>query len=174
MPSKRVIVEGGNIMIFFMSGKDAFPYAFSQFTDTVYRVAVHNSARTADAEDITQSVFVKLLESEKAFRGTEHLKAWLIRVTINLCRDELRKNANIVLCEAPLPKNAAEKEDSVIEAVRALPENYRNTVYLHYYEGYSAKEIGKILNAKPNTVLSWLSRGRAILKKEMIGGFDDE
>lgn len=161
-------------MIFFMSGKDAFPYAFSQFTDTVYRVAVHNSARTADAEDITQSVFVKLLESEKAFRGTEHLKAWLIRVTINLCRDELRKNANIVLCEAPLPKNAAEKEDSVIEAVRALPENYRNTVYLHYYEGYSAKEIGKILNAKPNTVLSWLSRGRAILKKEMIGGFDDE
>ncbi len=161
-------------MIFFMSGKDAFPYAFSQFTDTVYRVAVHNSARTADAEDITQSVFVKLLESEKAFRGTEHLKAWLIRVTINLCRDELRKNANIVLCEAPLPKNAAEKEDSVIEAVRALPENYRNTVYLHYYEGYSAKEIGKILNAKPNTVLSWLSRGRAMLKKEMIGGFDDE
>ncbi len=161
-------------MIFFMSGKDAFPYAFSQFTDTVYRVAVHNSARTADAEDITQSVFVKLLESEKAFRGTEHLKAWLIRVTINLCRDELRKNANIVLCEAPLPKNAAEKEDSVIEAVRALPENYRNTVYLHYYEGYSAKEIGKILDAKPNTVLSWLSRGRAMLKKEMIGGFDDE
>lgn len=161
-------------MIFFMSGKDAFPYAFSQFTDTVYRVAVHNSARTADAEDITQSVFVKLLESEKAFRGTEHLKAWLIRVTINLCRDELRKNANIVLCEAPLPKNAAEKEDSVIEAVRALPENYRNAVYLHYYEGYSAKEIGKILNAKPNTVLSWLSRGRAMLKKEMIGGFDDE
>lgn len=161
-------------MIFFMSGKDAFPYAFSQFTDTVYRVAVHNSARTADAEDITQSVFVKLLESEKAFRGTEHLKAWLIRVTINLCRDELRKNANIVLCEAPLPKNAAEREDSVIEAVRALPENYRNTVYLHYYEGYSAKEIGKILDAKPNTVLSWLSRGRAMLKKEMIGGFDDE
>ncbi len=161
-------------MIFFMSGKDAFPYAFSQFTDTVYRVAVHNSARTADAEDITQSVFVKLLESEKAFRGTEHLKAWLIRVTINLCRDELRKNANIVLCEAPLPKNAAEKEDSVIEAVRALPENYRNAVYLHYYEGYSAKEIGKILDAKPNTVLSWLSRGRAMLKEEMIGGFDDE
>ena len=161
-------------MIFFMSGKDAFPYAFSQFTDTVYRVAVHNSARTADAEDITQSVFVKLLESEKAFRGTEHLKAWLIRVTINLCRDELRKNANIVLCEAPLPKNAAEKEDSVIEAVRALPENYRNAVYLHYYEGYSAKEIGKILDVKPNTVLSWLSRGRAMLKEEMIGGFDDE
>lgn len=90
-------MKGGNIMIFFMSGKDAFPYAFSQFTDTVYRVAVHNSARPADAEDITQAVFVKLLESEKHFRGEEHLKAWLIRVTINLCRDELRKNSKIVL-----------------------------------------------------------------------------
>ena len=161
-------------MIFFSSGKDAFPYAFSQFTDTVYRVAMHNTVCDADAEDISQTVFVKLLESGKAFRGTEHLKAWLIRVTINQCRDELRKNSKIVLCESPLPKDTAEKEDSVIEAVKALPENYRNAVYLHYYEGYTAKEIGKILDAKPNTVLSWLSRGRAILKEEMIGGFDDE
>lgn len=161
-------------MIFFMSGKDAFPYAFSQFTDTVYRVAVHNSARPADAEDITQAVFVKLLESKNTFKGTEHLKAWLIRVTINLCRDELRKNSKIVLCESPLLNDTAQKEDSVLEAVRALPENYRNAVYLHYYEGYTAKEIGKILDAKPNTVLSWLSRGRDMLKEEMIGGFDDE
>ena len=161
-------------MIFFTSGKDAFPYAFSQFADTVYRVAVHNSSRAADAEDITQSVFIKLLESEKFFKGTEHLKAWLIRVTINLCRDELRKNSNIVLCESPLPKDASEKEDSVLDAVRALPENYRNTIYLHYYEGYTAKEIGKILDAKPNTVLSWLSRGRAALKEEISGGFDAE
>ncbi len=161
-------------MIFFSSGKDAFPYAFSQFTDTVYRVAMHNTVNAADAEDVSQVVFVKLLESDKPFRGTEHLKAWLIRVTINQCRDVLRKNSKIVLCESPLPKDTAEKEDSVIEAVKALPENYRNAVYLHYYEGYTAKEIGKILNAKPNTVLSWLSRGRAILKEEMIGGFDDE
>lgn len=161
-------------MIFFMSGKDAFPYAFSQFTDTVYRVAVHNSARLADAEDITQAVFVKLLESERIFKGSEHLKAWLIRVTINLCRDELRKSSKIVLCESPLPNDTVQKEDSVLEVVRALPENYRNAVYLHYYEGYTAKEIGKILDAKPNTVLSWLSRGRAMLKEEMIGGFDDE
>ncbi len=161
-------------MIFFSSGKDAFPYAFSQLADTVYRVAMHNTVSAADAEDISQTVFVKLLESDKAFRGTEHLKAWLIRVTLNQCRDELRKNSKIVLCESPLPNDTAEKENSVIEAVKALPENYRNAVYLHYYEGYTAKEIGKILDAKPNTVLSWLSRGRAMLKEKMIGGFDDE
>lgn len=167
-------VKGGNIMVFFSSGKDAFPYAFSRFTDTVFRVAVHNTQKQTDAEDVTQEVFLKLLESDKVFRGEDHLKAWLIRVTINQCRDDLRKSNGIVLCEAPVDSNTAQKEDSVLEAVKSLPENYRNTIYLHYYEGYSAKEIGKILDAKPNTVLSWLSRGRTILKEEMIGGFDDE
>lgn len=161
-------------MVIYTSGKDAFPYAFSQFTDTVYRVAIHNTARKADAEDITQAVFVKLLENNKTFRGEEHLKAWLIRVTINLCRDELRKSSNTVLCETPLSEISDPTDNSVLEAVRALPENYRNAIYLHYYEGYTAKEIGKILDAKPNTVLSWLSRERAELKKEMIGGFEDE
>lgn len=161
-------------MVIYTSGKDAFPYAFSQLTDTVYRVAIHNTARKSDAEDITQAVFVKLLESSKTFRGEEHIKAWLIRVTINLCRDELRKSSNTVLCETPLSEISDSTDNSVLEAVRALPENYRNAIFLHYYEGYTAKEIGKILDAKPNTVLSWLSRGRAELKKEMIGGFEDE
>ena len=154
-------------MIFFMSGKDAFPYAFSQFTDTVYRVAVHNSARPADAEDITQAVFVKLLESEKHFRGEEHLKAWLIRVTINLCRDELRKNSKIVLCESPLPNNTAQKEDSVLEAVRALPENYRNAVYLHYYEGYTSGEIAEAMGKSRASVWGYLHSGRKLLREAL-------
>lgn len=161
-------------MVIYTSGKDAFPYAFSQFTDTVYRVAIHNTASKSDAEDITQAVFVKLLESHKTFQGEEHLKAWLIRVTVNLCRDELRKNSRAVLCEQPLSESTNEDSPCVLDAIKALPENYRNAIYLHYYEGYSAKEIGKILDAKPNTVLTWLSRGRAELKKELIGGFEDD
>ena len=63
---------------------------------------------------------------------------------------------------------------NVLHAVKALPENYRNTIYLHYYEGYTASEIGRILGVKKNTVLSWLSRGRECLRKELDGGFDDE
>ena len=161
-------------MTVFVKGKDAFSFAFKQFTDTVYRIALHNTSNFSDAEDVTQEVFIKLLESNKAFRDSEHLKAWLIRVTINLCRDKMKKLSRETLVENVLPYNRGEEKTDVLEAVKALPEKYRNAVYLHYYEGYTAKEIGKILDAKENTVLSWLSRGRDALRKELDGGFDDE
>ncbi len=161
-------------MTVFIRGKDAFSFAFKQFTDTVYRVALHNTVNSSDAEDVVQEVFIKLLESNKAFRDGEHLKAWLIRVTVNLCRDKLRKANRETLVENAFAFKTGEEKPDVIEAVKSLPENYRNTIYLHYYEGYTAKEIGKILDAKENTVLSWLSRGREALRKELDGGFDDE
>ncbi len=161
-------------MTVFIRGKDAFSFAFKQYTDTVYRVALHNCKISADAEDITQEVFIKLLESNKVFRDGEHIKAWLIRVTINLCRDKMKKSGREELSENVVSFSSAEETMDVFEAVRSLPENYRNTIYLHYYEGYTAKEIGKILDAKENTVLSWLSRSREALKKELNGGFDDE
>lgn len=161
-------------MTVFIRGKDAFSFAFTQYTDTVYRVAVHNTRCKSDAEDVTQEVFVKLLESSKKFKDGEHLKAWLIRVTINECRTLMRKYSRETEQSAEIADCAVYDGNSVLEAVKALPENYRNAIYLHYYEGYTAKEIGKILDAKENTVLSWLSRGRAALRKEMIGGFEDE
>lgn len=161
-------------MTVFINGKDAFSFAFKQFTDTVYRVALHNTANFSDAEDVTQEVFVKLLETNKAFRDSEHLKAWLIRVTINLCRDKMKKSSRETLVENVFPNKPNEDKSDVLEAVKALPEKYRNAIYLHYYEGYTAKEIGKILDAKESTVLSWLSRGRDALRKELDGGFDDE
>lgn len=161
-------------MTVFIRGKDAFSFAFTQYTNTVYRVAVHNTRCKSDAEDVTQEVFVKLLESSKKFKDGEHLKAWLIRVTINECRTLMRKYSRETEQSAEIADCAVYDGDSVLEAVKALPENYRNAIYLHYYEGYTAKEIGKILDAKENTILSWLSRGRAALRKEMIGGFEDE
>ena len=161
-------------MTVFIRGKDAFSFAFTQYTDTVYRVAVHNTRCKSDAEDVTQEVFVKLLESSKKFNDGEHLKAWLIRVTINECRTLMRKYSRETEQSAEIADCAVYDGDSVLETVKALPENYRNAIYLHYYEGYTAKEIGKILDSKENTVLSWLSRGRAALRKEMIGGFEDE
>lgn len=160
-------------MTVFTKGKDAFSYAFKEYTDTVYRIAVHNTSSADDAEDITQEVFTKLLEHTMPIRSEEHLKAWLIRVTINLCRDYYKKNSRLSVVSEPVSADEPVREDSVLEAVKALPDNYRNVIYLHYYEGYTAKEIGKILGAKESTVLSWLSRGRSALKK-MIGGFDDE
>lgn len=65
-------------------------------------------------------------------------------------------------------------EQDVLEQVRALAPPYRNALYLHYYEGYTAAEIGGILGAGRNTVLTWLARGRQALRERMIGGFDDD
>lgn len=161
-------------MTVFIRGKDAFSFVFKQFTDTVYRIALHNTVNFSDAEDVTQEVFIKLLETNRAFRDSEHLKAWLIRVTINLCRDKMKKSNRETLVENVFSFKSCEEKNDILEAVKALPENYRNTIYLHYYEGYTAKEIGKILDTKENTVLSWLSRGREALRKELDGGFDDE
>ena len=151
-----------------------FTRAFETYIDTVYRVAVHNTPTRFDAEDVVQEVFEKLLACKKEFRDDEHLKAWLIRVTINLCKNLWRRGSHET-CELDhdLPARA-EDDGSVLESVKALPDKYRNAIYLHYYEGYTAAEIGSIMGAGQNTVLSWLSRGRAMLKKQMIGGFEDE
>lgn len=151
---------------------DAFSRALEAHAVTVWRVALHNAPTHADAEDVTQEVFEKLLSCKKEFQDDEHLKAWLIRVTINQCKSlhrGLRPLAGRVPESYPAPE---EGDGTVLDAVRGLPSKYRNAIYLHYYEGYTAGEIGDILGTGRNTVLSWLSRGRAILKKQMIGGFE--
>lgn len=152
-----------------MKGTDSFSYIFRNFSDTVYRIAVHNTESLADAEDITQEVFIKLLESGKTFRDTEHIKAWLIRVTLNKCHNYRRDQKHTVLTDSE-PEESTVLDDgnlSVLEAVKKLPVNQRNAVYLHYYEGYTAKEIGKLLSVSTNTVLSWLKRSRSALKMDL-------
>ena len=149
----------------------AFAYACGHLMDTVYRIAAHNAPQVADAEDVTQEVFESLLTCRKSFRDEEHLKAWLIRVTINQCKNLYRHPVEPLPDDLPAP---AAESSSVLEEVRALGDPYAGAIYLHYYEGYTAAEIGGLLGTGQNTVLSWLRRGREQLKKRMIGGFDDE
>lgn len=153
-------------------GQHSFSYACDHYMDTVYRVAVHNAPTPEDAEDVTQEVFAQLLTCRKTFADGEHLKAWLIRCTLNRCKNLFRGRREVPLSEAlPAPE---QEEGSVLEEVRRLPERYRNAIYLHYFEGYTAAEIAHIMGGTTNTALSWLRRGREALRKRMIGGFDDE
>ena len=154
--------------------QDAFLPLAQAHMDGIFRLAFGCLKSRADAEDVTQEVFEALLRSGKAFADGEHLKAWLLRVAINKCKNLRRaKRSGEVPLPAVLPAPIAE-EGSVLEEVRALPQPYRSAIYLHYYEGYTAAEVGDIMGAKRNTVLSWLSRGRKALRERMIGGFDDE
>ncbi len=152
-----------------------FTLAVQKYSDAVYRAAVHNCSCTADAEDVVQDVFEKLLSYDGRFESEEHLKAWLLRVAINRCRDLTRSARQK---DTELDENLPAPDDftdgSVLDAVRTLPENYRNAVYLHYYEGYTAAEVGRMLGAPTNTVLSWLRRARAQLHTMLKEEIEDE
>ena len=128
-----------------------------------------------DTEDIFQTVFLKYLQDTKPFESAEHEKAWFIQVTLNACRDLLRFWARrpTVPLEELTAQAVPESEDrGVLEAVLSLPQKYRDTVYLHYYEGYSAPEIGALLGRNTNTVYTLLNRARAMLR-EKLGGDED-
>lgn len=127
----------------------------------------------ADTEDIFQTVFLKYALSPAVFESAEHEKAWFIRVTINACRDLLKsffRSRTISLDEImeqpdPIPPDHRE----VLEAVLSLPVKYRDPVYLHYYEGYTAPQISRILGKNTNTVYTLLARSRQMLR-EKLGG----
>lgn len=139
-----------------------------RYIDTIYRLALSRTKSAQYAEDITQDVFVKLISSEKKFESEEHLKAWILRVTINLTKDLFtsawfKKSAEL---EEDISYVPEEKSD-VYYAVMNLPTKYRTVIHLHYYEGYSVEEIAKITGATPGTVKSQLHRGRQMIKDTM-------
>ena len=151
--------------------------AIDRYADLVRRVCMIHLKNHADTEDIFQTVFLKYVTGTTEFESEEHEKAWFIRVTINACKDLLRSffRSRTVSLDDLLeqPDQVPEDHREVLEAVLALPDKYRDVVYLHYYEGYTAPEIGTILHKNPNTVYTLLTRARDELRK-MMGGEDFE
>ena len=151
--------------------------AIDRYADLVRRVCMIHLKNHADTEDIFQIVFLKYVTGTTEFESEEHEKAWFIRVTINACKDLLRSffRSRTVSLDDLLeqPDQVPEDHREVLEAVLALPDKYRDVVYLHYYEGYTAPEIGTILHKNPNTVYTLLTRARDELRK-MLGGEDFE
>lgn len=130
----------------------------------------------ADTEDIFQTVFLKYALWDAPFESEAHEKAWFIRVTLNACKDLLKsffRSRTVSLEGLPdLAAQAAPEYSPVLEAVLALPQKYRDVIYLHYYEGYTAAEIGSILKKNTNTIYTLLSRAREQLR-ETLGGDGD-
>ncbi len=147
--------------------------AIGQYADTVRRLCMIYLKNETDTEDIFQTVFLKYALADTFFESREHEKAWIIRVTVNACRDLLKSffRSHTVSLEEISHLTAEVSDDSrwVLEAVLALPRQYRDVVYLHYYEGYTAPEIGDILRKNPNTVYTLLHRAREMLKKSLGG-----
>ena len=158
-----------------MRSKQEANRAIELYADTVRRICMLHLKNHADTEDIFQTVFLKYLLSSKEFETPEHEKAWFIRVTVNACRDLLKSfiRSRTVSMEELLDQPAlADGSSEVLEAVLSLPARYKDVVYLHYYEGYTAPEIARILGKNVNTVYTLLTRSRQLLK-EKLGGDDD-
>jgi len=152
--------------------EELFCQHYEKYKNTVYSVIFNYVQNTEDTADLMQEVFVKLYTAETDFTNEEHMKAWLIRVSSNLCKNHLRsaKVRKIVPLEEDIPFFDKDENNDLIRVVFTLPEKYRIPLHLFYYEEYSIKEIGDVLDMPEATVKIRLKRGREklskILKKE--------
>ncbi len=142
-----------------------------EYLDTVYRVALSSSKNPHDAEDIVQSTFLKLLEGNREFRDEEHIRRWLIRVTINEAKSLWRSfwRKKVISLEETLeePKFFEPEKSELFWAVQKLPPRYREVTYLYYYEEYSIKEIAKLLRISETAIQTRLMRAREKLRQQL-------
>lgn len=156
-----------------MRSEEAVNRAIENYASTVKRICFIHLKNEADTEDICQTVFLRYAMNDKVFDSEAHEKAWIIRVTINACKDLLKSffRKHTVSLDAYVEQggvvDAAHSE--VLEAVLALPEKYRRVIYLHYYEGYPAADIAEILRINVNTVYTQLTRAKGLLRDELGG-----
>lgn len=151
--------------------------AIDRYADTVRRICILHLKNMSDSEDVFQEVFLKYALRSAAFQNPEHEKAWIIRVTINRCKDVIksvfRRRTAPLGAAAALPREQREQSGETLEAVLSLPKKYKDSIYLYYYEGYSAAEIAKILGKTSSTVYTLLARGRKLLSRS-LGEEQDE
>ena len=148
---------------------------FDTYADDAFRLAYTYLGSRPDAEDVVQDVFVKLIRSDVTIsQGKE--KSYILTMTANRCKDFL-KSANVVFndhfddaVEVGSETEFDEDDTEMYEAVSELPDKLRVAIHLHYYEGYSLKEIADILDIAPSAVSMRLTRAKDILRKRFMGG----
>ncbi|MCM1299492.1 MAG: sigma-70 family RNA polymerase sigma factor [Firmicutes bacterium] len=145
------------------------------YSSMIYRVAYAAVQNTADAEDITQNVFLKYITADKSFNSEEHRKAWLLRVTVNCVKDfvksayyrrrtDMEKLPETADADETFKAEEAEEAEALRSALQQLPEKYRVPIHLFYYEDMTVAEISAVTKTKEATVKSQLSRGREMLR----------
>lgn len=151
--------------------------ALHVYGDMVYRLALIQMKNRSEAEDVFQEVFLRLVKYSDRIESEEHLKAWLIRVTVNCCKKQFdnafrRKTVPFTTeTKAEASYEMESGESAVYEAVQNLPPDYRAAIHLFYYEQYSVKEISQILEVSESVVKTRLSRARGKLKEVLKGEF---
>ena len=139
------------------------------YGDLLYRTGIMILGNPQDVQDVLQEVMLKVLQKMPEFHDSEHEKAWLLRVTINLCKDMLRfrfRHQYIQIDELEI--EAVDTDDrQLLQEIIQLPPRWRIVLILHYVEGYSLKEIADILSVSENAVKKRMQRAKAGLKKKL-------
>jgi len=147
--------------------RNAYANAVERHSDCVYRLAMVYLRNQQDARDCCQDVFVKLMERGRGFESEEHRKAWLLAVTKNTCRDQLRREARRrtdSLCAAELLPESRGGDEDLLTLIFTLPANDREVLYLHYFEGYAVRELCALLRLRESAAKQRLLRARNRLK----------
>ncbi|MCI8628709.1 MAG: RNA polymerase sigma factor [Firmicutes bacterium] len=156
-----------------MRSENEIYQAIEQYSDMIRRLCMIHLKNYHDTQDIFQTVFLKYALSSVVFENQQHEKAWFIRVTINACKDLLKNffRTHVISIDEVSKQLFELSSDNIdiLEAVRSLPPKYKNVVYLHYYEGYTAPEIANILHKNVNTIYTYLTRSKKVLY-EKLGG----
>lgn len=147
-----------------------FTAAAERHLDMVYRIALNWFREPADAEDAAQNAMLRLWRAEKPFADDEHLRRWLVRVTLNECKrisahPWRRRTVPLENCPEPVFSDPARQ--TLFQEVMTLPSKYRVPLYLYYYEGNGVREIGEMLEVKTSTIQTRLARARAKLKTQL-------
>jgi RNA polymerase sigma factor (sigma-70 family) len=150
---------------------DGFEATYNKYKNTVYSVIFNYVHNVDDTSDLSQDVFLKLLDCNKEFESEEHLKAWIIKVYINHCKNHFRFLSRFSDEEIPesIYYDNSHEDRELLRAVMSLPEKYRVPLHLFYYEDYTIKQIGDILGSPEATIKIRLKRGREKLKKVIEG-----
>lgn len=153
--------------------------AVRQYSDMILRLAFSYMKNAADAEDVVQDVFTKLIEKDMHFESEEHEKAWLLRVVINLCKNKLkrfsrRRYAALEEADAVARDDNADLDGTVSDAVMRLNEKQRLVIHLYYYEGYKTPELAELLHMGESSVRTVLHRARQNLKIMLEEEYDFE
>ena len=145
--------------------EDELVRLFGLYRAGVYRISYCQLRNAADAEDVTQEVFIRLYTSPPRYTEDAQVKAWLMRVAVNRCRDLLRTDRSRQHEELSdeLPA-ASPEEQRLLSVIGQLRPKLRSVMYMHYYEDYSVREIAALLKITQTAVTSRLMRGRAELK----------
>ena len=156
------------------AGSSAKQELIQKYFNMVYKIALSRTGAVHHAEDVVQEVFLRYIRGNTAFESEEHIKAWLIRVTIN-CSKSIYLSSwykkSVPLTEE-IVFDSPEKSE-VYYATMALPPKYRTVIHLFYYEDMSVRQISETLGMKETTVKSQLHRGRELLKDNLKGVYED-